>query len=48
MKIVAERGTGKILGVHAIAEGANDIIPAAVYARKYGLITQDLADTLAP
>lgn len=47
-KIVAERGTGKILGVHAIAANAGDIILAGVYAVKFGLTIQDLADTWAP
>lgn len=47
-KIVAERGTGKVLGVHAIAANAGDIILAGVYAIKFGLTVQDLADTWAP
>lgn len=47
-KIVAERGTGKILGVHAIAANAGDVILAGVYAVKFGLTVQDLADTWAP
>ncbi len=40
IKIVAERGTGKILGVHAIAANAGDIILAGVYAVKFGLTVQ--------
>jgi mercuric reductase len=47
-KIVAERGTGKVLGVHAIAANAGDIILSGVYAIKFGLTIQDLADTWAP
>lgn len=47
-KIVAERGTGKVLGVHAIAANAGDLILAGVYAVKFGLTIQDLADTWAP
>lgn len=47
-KIVAERGTGKVLGVHAIAPNAGDVILAGVYAVKFGLTVQDLADTWAP
>lgn len=47
-KIVAERGTGKVLGVHAIAQNAGDVILAGVYAIKFGLTVQDLADTWAP
>ncbi len=47
-KIVAERATGKVLGVHAIAANAGDVILAGVYAVKFGLTIQDLADTWAP
>lgn len=48
IKIVAERGTGKVLGVHAIADSAGDIILAGVYAVRFGLTVQQLADTWAP
>jgi mercuric reductase len=48
IKIVAERGSGKVLGVHAIAANAGDVILAGVYAIKFGLTIQDLADTWAP
>lgn len=48
IKIVAEQGTGKVLGVHAVAEGAGDLILAGVYAVKFGLTVTDLADTWAP
>lgn len=47
-KIVAERGSGRILGVHAIADNAGEVILAGVYAVKFGLTVQDLADTWAP
>lgn len=47
-KIVAERDTGKVLGVHAIAANAGDVILAGVYAVKFGLTIQDLAETWAP
>ncbi len=47
-KIVAERATGKVLGVHAIGANAGDVILAGVYAVKFGLTIQDLADTWAP
>lgn len=47
-KIVAERGTGKVLGVHAIAANAGDLILAGIYAVKFGLTVEDLADTWAP
>jgi mercuric reductase len=48
IKIVAERDTGKVLGVHAIAANAGDVIMAGVYAIKFGLTVTDLADTWAP
>jgi mercuric reductase len=48
IKIVAERGTGKVLGIHAIAANAGEIILGGVYAVKFGLTVQDLADTWCP
>jgi mercuric reductase len=47
-KIVAERATGKVLGVHALADNAGDAILAGVYAVKFGLTVTDLAATWAP
>lgn len=47
-KIVAELGTGKVLGVHVIAPNAGDVILAGVYAIKFGLTVEDVADTWAP
>lgn len=48
IKLVADRPTGKILGVHALAEGAGDLVLAGVYAIKFGLTVEDLANTWAP
>jgi mercuric reductase len=48
VKVVAEKETGRVLGVHAIAHNAGDLILAGVYAVKFGLTVQDLADTWAP
>jgi mercuric reductase len=48
IKIVADRATGKLLGVHVIAEGAGDVVQAAIYALNAGMTTQDLAATWAP
>lgn len=48
IKLVAEAGSGKVLGVHAVAEGAGDLILAGVYAIKFGLTVDDLANTWAP
>lgn len=48
VKIVAERGSGRILGVHVVADGAGDVIQAAVYALQAGMTTAQLARTWAP
>jgi mercuric reductase len=48
IKLVADADTGKVLGVHAAAEGAGDIMLAATYAIKAGMTVDDLADTWAP
>ena len=47
-KIVAEQRTGRVLGVHALADNAGEAILAGVYAVKFGLAVSDLADTWAP
>jgi mercuric reductase len=47
-KIVADGPTGKILGVHVLAENAGDVILAGVYAIKLGMKVEELADTWAP
>lgn len=48
VKIVAEHGSGRILGVHMIADGAADAIQAAVYAIATGMTTTQMAQTWAP
>lgn len=48
IKLVAEGGTGRLLGVHAIAEGAGEVITAAVYALTAGLTVDQLARTWHP
>src|SRR5712691_8667854 len=48
IKLVADRQTGKVLGVHALADGAGDVILAGVYAIKFGLTVSDIASTWAP
>ncbi len=48
IKLVADAETGKVLGVHAAAEGAGEIMLAATYAIKTGMTVDDLADTWAP
>lgn len=48
IKLVAEAGGGRIRGVHAVADGAGEMITAAVYAIRAGMTVSDLADTWAP
>ncbi len=48
IKLVADTQTGKVLGVHALADGAGDLILAGVYAVKFGLTVSDVASTWAP
>ncbi|MER7683177.1 FAD-dependent oxidoreductase, partial [Streptomyces sp. NPDC096934] len=48
VKIIAEQGTGRILGVHALTDNAGDLITAAGYAMTAGLTVHQLAHTWAP
>jgi mercuric reductase len=48
LKLIAEVGTGRVLGVHAAADGAGEIMLAATYALKAGMTVDQLADTWAP
>ncbi len=48
VKLVAEEGSNRILGVHMVAENAGDVIYAGTLAVKYGLTIQDLVDSFAP
>jgi mercuric reductase len=47
-KLVAERGSGRVLGIHLLAEGAGDAILAAVYAIEARRTVSDLADGWDP
>ena len=46
VKMVAEASTGRILGVHILANDAADIIQEAVLAVKYKLTIDDIIDTV--
>src|SRR5207249_1178857 len=46
IKMVAESSTGRILGVHILAENAADLIHEAVLAVKYKLTIDDIIDTV--
>jgi mercuric reductase len=48
VKLVAERDTGRVLGVHLLADGAGDAILAGVYAIDAGRTVADLADGWDP
>ena len=48
VKLIAERGTGKLLGAHVLADGAGDIITAATYAITAGLTVDQIARTWHP
>lgn len=47
-KIVAERRSGRVLGIHLLAEGAADSILAAVYALEGNLTVEQLATAWTP
>jgi mercuric reductase len=48
VKLVAERDSGRVLGVHLVAEGAGDAILAGVYAIEAGRTVADLANSWDP
>jgi mercuric reductase len=48
VKLVAEAGTGRIRGAHVVADGAGEVITAAVYAIRAQMTVADLAGTWAP
>lgn len=48
VKMVAEEGSDRILGVHMVAENAGDVIYAAALAVKAGLTIENLVESFAP
>jgi mercuric reductase len=48
VKLVAEAGTRRVRGAHVVADGAGDVIAAAVYAIRARMTVTDLAETWAP
>ncbi len=48
VKIVAEQGSGRVLGIHMAAANAGDSILAATYALEAGMTVDQLASTWAP
>lgn len=48
VKLVAERDSGRIIGVHLLADGAGDAILAGVYAIQAGMTVQQMAESWNP
>lgn len=48
VKLVADESTGQLLGAHILAEGAGDVIQAAVMALKYRATIDEIAETYHP
>lgn len=48
IKIVAEAATGRLLGVHVLADNAGDVITAAGYALSAGLTVDQIATAWTP
>ena len=48
VKMVAETGSGKILGVHAVAHNAGEFMGEAALAVRFGLTARDISGTLHP
>ncbi len=48
VKIVAESGSGRILGVHAVATNAGEFMGEAALAIRFGLTARDISGTLHP
>lgn len=47
-KIIVDKETNKLLGVHILSEDAGEIIYSATIAVKFGLTVQDLKETMVP
>jgi mercuric reductase len=48
VKLVADTDSGEVLGVHALADAAGEMMLAATYAIRAHQTAHDLADTWAP
>jgi mercuric reductase len=48
VKVVAERGSGRIVGVHIVGDGAGDVILAGVLAIETGMTVEQLAGSWNP
>jgi len=48
IKLVAEEGTGRLLGAHVLADEAGEVIQEAVLAVRFGLTIKDIVETFHP
>jgi mercuric reductase len=48
VKLVADETNGRLLGAHILADGAGDVIQAAIMAIKHRVTVDEIADTLHP
>ena len=48
VKLVADESSGRLLGAHILADGAGDVIQAAVMAIKYRATIDEIAETYHP
>ena len=48
IKLVADEATGRLLGAHILADGAGDVVQAAVMAIKYEATVDEIAETFHP
>lgn len=48
IKLVADEANGRLLGAHILAEGAGDVIQAAIMAIKHRATVDEIADTFHP
>lgn len=48
IKLVADESDGRLLGAHILADGAGDVIQAAVMALRYRATVDEIADTFHP
>ncbi|MGH8912018.1 MAG: hypothetical protein ACRDVD_05855 [Acidimicrobiia bacterium] len=48
VKLVAEETNGRLLGAHILADGAGDVIQAAIMAIKHRITVDVIADTFHP
>lgn len=48
IKLVADENDGRLLGAHILADGAGDVIQAAIMALKYRATVDDIADAFHP